>query len=168
MDCPKGTHYRKGYTTKKGTSVKPTCVKKRGTAKTKHEAPTECPKGKILRVEYTTKKGTKVRATCIKDVGKPGKGPKLWTVKPDGLRKFGYIIVTKDKGIVPNRTRHAALRRAVEGTPSKVSSSGRHLSGKTRIILRLSAIRNYIKNQPARKKQYDAMSNDIKYLQGLK
>jgi hypothetical protein len=51
-----------------------------------------CPKGKILRKGYTTKKGVKVKPTCVKDMGKPGKGKKLFTLKKGELGKFGYAI----------------------------------------------------------------------------
>lgn len=65
-----------------------------------------CPSGQIMRDAYVRKDGTRVKATCIKDRGKPGKGPKLFTVKKGGLSKHGYRLNAS------KRTRHQALGKA--------------------------------------------------------
>jgi hypothetical protein len=66
-----------------------------------------CPKGKILRSSYTRKsytrkdgtkiKSSKVSAKCIRDLGKSGKGKKLFTLKKGGLTKYGYTLKTNEK-----------------------------------------------------------------------
>lgn len=65
-----------------------------------------CPKGQIMRDAYVRKDGTRVKATCIKDRGNPGKGPRLFTIKKNGLSKVGYSL--KDD----KNTRHRALGKA--------------------------------------------------------
>ena len=62
----------------------------------------KCPRGTIRRKAYTRKaytrkdgtrvKATKVPASCIKDLGKPGKGKKLFTLKKGELSKYGYSL----------------------------------------------------------------------------
>jgi len=64
--------------------------------------PKSCPPGTIRRASYTRKahrrsngtsvKGAHVPASCIKDLGKSGKGKRLFTLKKGGLRKYGYIL----------------------------------------------------------------------------
>ena len=117
----------------------------------------KCPSGQIRRKAYVRQDGTKVSAVCIMDRGKPGRGKKLWTVRKDGLRKFGYSLKKSDK------ERQAALRRAVKGTPGKVMN-GRRYSSKGLIILRLGAIRNYMKNEPKMKTYYRKLSKDMVYV----
>lgn len=68
-----------------------------------------CPKGKILRKAYTKKSGIRVAAGCIKDLGKPGKGKRLFRLRKGTLGKYGYK--TKFNTI----DRHEALRKAVVG-----------------------------------------------------
>lgn len=62
----------------------------------------KCPRGKIPRSAYTRKaytrkdgtkiKQIKVKSSCIKDLGNPGKGPKLFTLKKGELGAFGYKL----------------------------------------------------------------------------
>lgn len=54
-----------------------------------------CPKGMIRRKAYTRKSGVRVRSTCIRDLGKPGKGKKLFTLKRGSLGKFNYGLTKK-------------------------------------------------------------------------
>lgn len=59
-----------------------------------------CPFGTINRTGYTRKsytrkdgtrvKGTRVSSGCIRDIGKPGKGKRLFTLKKGMLTKYGY------------------------------------------------------------------------------
>lgn len=77
-----------------------------------------CPKGKILRKAYTRKAYTKksgtrvpqsrVPGSCIKDLGKKGKGKKLFTLRKGTLGRYGY------KTSYNTMDRHVALRKAVE------------------------------------------------------
>ena len=81
----------------------------------------DCPSGKIHRKGYTAtrksksllgrmlKRGTtyRVKSTCVKDVGKPGKGKKLFTLKKGELTELGYSTSESAD------TRHAALAKAV-------------------------------------------------------
>jgi hypothetical protein len=80
--------------------------------------PKSCSPGTIRRASYTRKahrrsdgtrvKGAHVPASCIKDLGKPGKGKRLFTLKKGGLRKYGYTLSeTQD-------VRHSALVKAME------------------------------------------------------
>jgi len=66
-----------------------------------------CPGGQILRKGYSTKRGVKVSASCIKDLGKPGKGKKLFTLRKGVLSPFGYSV---KKGIPARRV---ALKKAM-------------------------------------------------------
>jgi len=60
------------------------------------------------RSDGTRVKGIKVSATWILDRGKPGKGPKLISIKKDkSLTKLGYKLSGKAD------TRHRALNKAV-------------------------------------------------------
>lgn len=77
-----------------------------------------CPPGKIRRAGYTRKAyrrsdGTRVAearvpASCIKDLGKPGKGKRLFTLKKGGLSKYGYSLSEIQD------VRHSALIKAME------------------------------------------------------
>lgn len=70
--------------------------------KTSKTTTKKCPAGKILRSKYTRKaytrkdgthvKSAKVSAKCIRDLGKKGKGQKLFTLKKGGLTKYGYSL----------------------------------------------------------------------------
>ena len=108
-----------------------------------------CPRGMIRRKSYSRRsrsgKRTRVKSACIRDLGKPGRGPKLWTVKKGVLGKYGYKL---DK---PAITRRNALKRAVKGESYAT------------VIRQLNAVRNYTKlSQPQNSKKYTA---DMKYLQ---
>lgn len=75
-----------------------------------------CKKGEIMRKAYTRKaytrnngttvKKTRVKASCIKDMGKPGKGKKLFTLKKGDLTKYGYHLKSNKE------TRHKSLNKA--------------------------------------------------------
>ena len=62
----------------------------------------KCPSGMIRRKSYTRKaytrkngvrvKRSKVGSKCVKDMGKPGKGKRLFTLKKGGLSKYGYRL----------------------------------------------------------------------------
>jgi hypothetical protein len=96
-------------------------------------------KSKIIRVKasskhkaYTRKLSKKtiyVKASPIKDLGKPGKGPKLFSVKKGGLTKYGYS--SKDA----ESTRRNALARAIKAEGPNV------------VEKRLNAIATYNKNK---------------------
>lgn len=68
----------------------------------------KCPKGEIRIQSYTTKRGTKVKSYCKKDLGKPGKGKKLFTLKKGELSKYGCHL-TK-----PRQERQNALKKAMK------------------------------------------------------
>lgn len=108
-----------------------------------------CPRGMIRRKSYSRRsrsgKRTRVKSACIRDLGKPGRGPKLWTVKKGVLGKYGYKLEK------PAVTRRNALKRAVKGESYAT------------VIRQLNAVRNYTKlSQPQNSKKYTA---DMKYLQ---
>lgn len=67
-----------------------------------------CPRGTIRRKAYTRKDGVHVKSSCIRDRGKPGKGPRLFTLKKGGLSKYGYHM--KDNA----EKRHKALKKALK------------------------------------------------------
>ena len=56
----------------------------------------KCKRGEIVRSRYTRKlksgKKIVVKESCIKDLGKKGKGEKLFTLKKGGLSKYGYSL----------------------------------------------------------------------------
>ena len=114
-----------------------------------------CPVGQIKKSSYkrssykkksgVTVSATRVAATCIKDVGKPGKGEKLFEVtKPNLLRNYGYSTKkTSDQ-------RKQSLKRAM--------SKEKPLE----VLKHLNAIRTL--NKP-RREIYNKMDNDMKYVQ---
>lgn len=70
-----------------------------------------CPKGTIRRKSYNYRRNGKtinVKSTCIKDIGKKGKGKKLFTLKKGELGLFGYRNVST----LSIRQRHIALNKA--------------------------------------------------------
>jgi hypothetical protein len=111
-------------------------------------------KSKVIRIKaskshksYTrrlSKKSIRVKASRIKDQGKPGKGPKLWTVKKGGLSKYGYS--SKD-GM---STRHAALQKAIKAEGPNV------------IQKRLIAVSNY--NKITSPTTHRVMRSDIEWI----
>lgn len=116
-----------------------------------------CPSGQILRKAYSRKSftrsnGTKVSASkapaaCIKDLGKTGKGKRLFVLRKGTLSKYGYS--TK----ISKAERHAALRRAVED------------GSKTVAIKKLNALSILNRNtHPARARILRA---DMEYVQSL-
>lgn len=116
-----------------------------------------CSSGKILRKAYSRKAftrsdGTKVRssktpAACIKDVGKPGKGKRLFVLRKGTLSKYGYS--TK----ISQQARHTALRNAVEDGSRLVA------------IRKLNALA--ILNKNAHPARYRILRSDLKFVQGL-
>ncbi len=69
-----------------------------------------CARGTVRRAAYTKKSGIRVKASCIKDVGLPGKGKKLFTLKPGKLAKYGYSNVTE----MSVSDRHKCLNKAIK------------------------------------------------------
>ncbi len=64
---------------------------------------------RYTKADGTTVKATKVPAAWIVDRGKPGKGPKLITIKgDDSLKKYGYSLK------IPASRRHTALNKAMK------------------------------------------------------
>ena len=61
------------------------------------KSPKTCKRGMIRRRAYTRKNGSRVKASCVKDMGKPGKGKKLFTLKKGDLTKYGYSIKVGDE-----------------------------------------------------------------------
>ena len=105
----------------------------------------KCPRGMIRRKSYTRKNGTHVKSVCIKDMGKPGKGPKLFTLEKGGLSKYGYYV--RDSSI----KRHTSLKKALK-----------HMSYAT-LVRKINALSILFKNtQPGLAKH---ARSDIKWLQ---
>lgn len=68
----------------------------------------KCKRGQIKIASYKNKKGTTVKAHCKTDLGKSGKGRKLFTVKKGDLTKYCYSLkIGKDM-------RHAAIKKALK------------------------------------------------------
>lgn len=98
----------------------------------------KCPRGTIRRKAYTRKahirkngirvKSTKVPASCIKDLGKKGKGKKLFTLKKGDLSKYGYSL-KKNKDL-----RHKSLKKSM------------NKFGKNTLIRKLNALHVLHKN----------------------
>ncbi len=68
----------------------------------------------IRRKSYVRADGTRVKATSYrsKDLGKKGRGPKLFKLKKGGLSKYGYSTSASVA------SRHLALSRAISrGVP---------------------------------------------------
>ena len=108
----------------------------------------KCGKGKIMRKAYTTKKGTKVKAACVKDMGKPGKGKKLFTLKKGGLSEYGYSV----------KLGRTERRKALEKARKKIEYAT--------LIQKLNALAILFKNtKPQFSKRLRA---DISYLQRTK
>ena len=68
--------------------------------------PKTCKRGQIKRRAFTRKNGTRVSATCVRDMGKPGKGKKLFTLKKGDLSKYGYPLKANEA------SRHRTLGKA--------------------------------------------------------
>lgn len=96
----------------------------------------------IKRKAYTRKDGTKVSATSfqITNRGKPGRGPKLFTLKKGRLSRYGY----------PNRGRNA-LANAVTA------------NGALGVFRRLQALMILTKRtDPAKSAQYRSNRNWVR------
>lgn len=109
-----------------------------------------CKSGQILRKSYSRRSRSgsgrvRVKSTCIKDLGRPGHGPKLWSVTPGLLGKYGYHAHSS------NKSRATSLKKAVRS------------AGYATTIRRLNAVKNYTsRSQPANSRIY---AHDIKYVQ---
>lgn len=105
----------------------------------------KCPKGEILRDGYTTKKGTKVPSTCVKDMGKPGKGKKLFELKDAGmLGDFGYELkIAHEKRII-------AIKKSIKK------------NGANAVLKHLVAIRTL---QKSNEKYFNKLDKDVKWIQ---
>lgn len=83
----------------------------RGGKRTTRRRKKTCKRGTIRRRAYTRKDGARVKSACIKDMGKPGKGKQLFTLKKGDLTKHGYSIK------VGKERRQRALRKAKKHIP---------------------------------------------------
>jgi hypothetical protein len=113
----------------------------------KSKSSKKCPKGQILKKAYTTKKGTKVPATCIKDMGKPGKGPKLFEIPEEDiglLGDFGYTLKKK------HEDRVKALKKAIKENNA------------LKILRHLNALRTL---QKSNEKYFKKLDKDVKWIQ---
>jgi hypothetical protein len=113
----------------------------------KSKSSKKCPKGQILKKAYTTKKGTKVPATCIKDMGKPGKGPKLFEIPEEDvglLGDFGYTLKKK------HEERVKALKKAIKENNA------------LKILRHLNALRTL---QKSNEKYFKKLDKDVKWIQ---
>lgn len=105
----------------------------------------KCNKGKILIEQYKTKDGRIVKSHCKKDMGKPGKGKKLFTLKKGDLTKYGYSL--KKNAI----ERIKSLNKAIIDIP------------KNRLIRKLNALSVLHKNTNP---MYSRRArNDMKFIQ---
>ncbi len=75
----------------------------------------------IKRKAYVRSDGTRVKATSYqaKNRGKPGRGPKLFTLKKGGLTRYGYTTTAT------RASRHLALTRAISRGVPKLTLSQR-------------------------------------------
>jgi hypothetical protein len=103
-----------------------------------------------VRKSYTRKngtkvKGSKVKSSMIKDVGKIGKGRKLFEIKDKGfLTRNGYGLKKNSK------QRKLSLKRASKE------------NGMLSVLRHLNAIRTLQKNNPSNFKKLD---EDVKFVQ---
>lgn len=77
----------------------------------------------IHRKGYTRSDGTRVSPTMYasRNTGAPGRGPKLFTLSPGGLSRYGYKNILSSS---PQK-RHNALKRAMNSGVSKRTLSRR-------------------------------------------
>lgn len=75
----------------------------------------------VHRKSYTRKDGTRVKSTTYrtKNLGKSGRGPKLFQLKKGGLSEYGY------KPSYEMKKRHAALSSAISRGVSSLTLSRR-------------------------------------------
>lgn len=104
-----------------------------------------CKKGEIMVDSYKTKKGTVVKKHCKKDLGKPGKGKKIFTIKKGGLSKYGYSMKNNDT------ERKKALNKASKHIP------------KNTLIRKLNAL--YILHRNTNPTFSNRARKDMKYIQ---
>jgi hypothetical protein len=106
----------------------------------------KCGKGKIVIHSYKTKNGKTIKKHCRKDMGNPGKGKKLFTLKKGDLIKYGYSL--KNNAI----ERINSLNKAFITIP------------KNTLIRKLNAISILHKNtSPLYSKR---AKNDMRFIQG--
>jgi hypothetical protein len=110
-----------------------------------------CPKGKIERVgySYNKKNGTyvDVQKTCVTDKGKPGKGPKLFTIPKEDkglLGEYGYSL--KDS----HENRVKALKKANKN------------ENQLKVLRYVNALRTL---QKSNERYYNKLNKDFKWLQ---
>ena len=104
-----------------------------------------CPAGQIKINTYKTKNGHTVKAHCRRDVGKPGKGKRLFTLKKGDLTKYGYSLkLSKEK-------REKSIKKAMN-TISKNS-----------MIRKLNALR--VLNKNTNPLYSSRAHSDMKYVQ---
>jgi len=116
--------------------------------KTRENIKNTCKRGTIRRRAYTRKDGARVKSACIKDMGKPGKGKKLFTLKKGDLTKHGYSIK------VGKERRQRALRKAKKHIPH------------TTLIRKLNALAILFKNT---KPHYAKRAKvDMEYLRNIR
>jgi hypothetical protein len=175
MDCKKGEIMRVGYKTKRGTNVKPACIrstrynksmkradenkiilaeraKKAKEAYNKVGGPTEknCLPTKLYRSAYKTKKGTYVKASCVKTKKTPeqiarSKRRTKILLRKGTLGKFGYDNLKT----LSMKDRHDALARAIEKIGPLV------------VMRKVNILLVYSRNNPEMKKIYE---NDKKWI----
>lgn len=105
----------------------------------------KCTKGQILRDGYVTKKGTKVAPKCVKDMGKPGKGPKLFEMKDSGLLgNYGYELK------IAHEKRTEAIKKSIKK------------NGKNKVLKYLVALRTLHKSN---ERYYNKLDRDVKWVQ---
>ena len=107
----------------------------------------KCSKDKILRKSYKTKKGIKVPPTCVKDMGKPGKGPKLFEIPEEDkglLGGFGYTLKKK------HEDRVKAIKKAIKEYSI------------LKILRHLNALRTL---QKSNEKYFKKLDKDVKWIQ---
>ena len=106
-----------------------------------------CPRGQILRRSYVKKSGIKVQAACIKDLGRKGKGKKLFTLRKGVLSPYGYSV--KKNAI----SRHRALSMAMKKKPMTYSE----------VVKRLNAL--YVLNKNTNPQYAARYRSDMKWIQ---
>lgn len=69
----------------------------------------------IRRKAYVRSDGVRVKATSyrIKNVGRPGRGPKIFKLKKGGLSRYGYSV--KSSTAMRHRALSTAISRGVPG-----------------------------------------------------
>ncbi len=120
-NCPKGYIKRKGYVRRFKKNVVNLGYTRR--------------KGDKLIVVHPKKNATVVKSTCIRNRGLPGKGPLegegIGKLRKGELIKYGYTYK------LPNSSRHAALKRAINSHGKTVNA---RKAGATTVYRKLNAV----------------------------